>query len=65
MREVKGVSFGGFFELKVDPFLVMVSYIGTPGTIFKGMRRTWCPGSPFYLYMNLQRVRIDSICLFL
>ena len=29
MREVKGASFGGFFEgLEVDPFLGMVNYIG-------------------------------------
>lgn len=66
MREVKGASFGGFFEgLEVDPFLGMVNYIGRRGTIFRGMERTWRPGSLFGLHMNLQRVRIDSTCLFL
>jgi len=68
VREVKGASFGGFFEgfgLEVDPLLGMVNYIGRPGTIFRGMGRTWCPGSLFCLHMDLQRVRIDSTCLFL
>jgi hypothetical protein len=63
VREVKGASFGGFFEafgLEVDPFLGMVNYIGRRGSIFRGIRRTRYP-----LHMNLQRVQIDSTCLFL